>query len=129
MGLVLCGRVAVLSPADAGGFIKQAKPFVLCQFIRVRHALAAQQPQQDATIALVGGRAHPLDKLVGGGAVVDVQGVSPGATAGAVRFGASIAKCRTNTAPPPTYTVSEPREQKVSEVPRKEGGAAGKLSI
>ena len=83
MGLVLCGRVAVLSPANAGNFIKQAKPFVLCQFIRVRHALAAQQPQQDATIALVGGgRAHPLDQLVGGGAVVDVQGVSPGATAG-----------------------------------------------
>jgi hypothetical protein len=66
---------------------------------------------------------------VGGGAVVDVHGVSPGATAGAVRFGASIAECRTNTAPPPTYTVSEPREQKVSEVPCKDGGAAGKLSI
>jgi hypothetical protein len=128
VGLVLCGRVAVLSPADAGGFIKQAKPFVLCQFIRVHHVLAAQQPQQDATIAIVGSRAQQLDKLGRGGVVVDVQGVSPGATAGAVRFGASIAECRANTVSPPTYTVSEPREQKVSEVPREEGGAAGKLS-
>jgi hypothetical protein len=66
---------------------------------------------------------------VGGGAVGDVQGVSPGATVGAVRFGARIAECRASTAPPPTYTVSEPREQNVSEVPRKEGGAAGKRSI
>jgi len=55
--------------------------------------------------------------------------VSLGATAGEACPGASIAVWfGTRTVPPPTYTVTEPREQKVSEVPRKGGEVAGKLS-
>ena len=42
-------------------------------------------------------------QLGGGGAVVDVHGVSPGATGEAVRFWASLAECRASKVPLPTY--------------------------
>jgi hypothetical protein len=41
VGLVLWGRVAVPSPADAGSLSKEAEPSVFCRFICIRRTLAS----------------------------------------------------------------------------------------